>query len=50
MTVERTREELAAILEGIDTAVVVVDRDWRFTYFNSAADALLRQLGMPFRK
>jgi PAS domain S-box-containing protein len=42
---ERTRDELAAILEGIDTAVVVVDRAWRFTYFNSAADTLLRQLG-----
>jgi PAS domain-containing protein len=42
---DTTREELAAILEGIDTAVVVVDREWRFTYFNSAADALMRQLG-----
>jgi PAS domain S-box-containing protein len=42
---ERTRDELAAILEGIDTAVVVVDRDWRLTYFNAAADTLLRQLG-----
>src|SRR5207302_1018266 len=42
---EHTRDELGAILEGIDTAVVAVDRDWRFTYFNSAADALLRQLG-----
>jgi len=27
-----SRDELAAILEGIDTAVVVVDRDWRVTY------------------
>ena len=42
---EQTREDLAAILEGIDTAVVVVDRDWRFTYFNAAADTLFRQLG-----
>lgn len=40
-----SRDELAAILEGIDTAVVVVDRDWRVTYFNSAADGLFRALG-----
>jgi PAS domain S-box-containing protein len=42
---QHSRDELAAILEGIDIAVVVVDRDWRFTYFNSAADGLFRALG-----
>jgi PAS domain S-box-containing protein len=40
-----TRTELATILDGIHTAVVAVDDDWRFTYFNPAADALVRQLG-----
>jgi PAS domain S-box-containing protein len=40
-----TRDALAALLDGIDTAVLALDVDWRFTYFNPAADALLRELG-----
>jgi PAS domain S-box-containing protein len=42
---ERAREQTGRILDSITDAFLAFDRDWRFTYINAAAAALLQEVG-----
>jgi PAS domain S-box-containing protein len=43
---ERSRDQLLSLLASLPDPTVVLDREWRFVYVNSATTALLRELGL----